>query len=83
MALEQSTLHPIYPHPFNHREGLSSSDLIVQLFNFETRLAFGLMLEGGRNSSRKRVSFAERQQIIDWIIETVQQRGLVDKDAKR
>ena len=83
MAPAQSTLHPTFHHPFNHGEGLSSSDLIVQPFNFETRLAFGLMLEGSRNSSRERVSLAERQQMIDWITETVQQRGLVEKDAKR
>ncbi len=65
MAPAQSTLHPTFLHPFNHREGSSSSDLIVQPFNFETRLAFDLMLEGSRNSSRERVSLAKQQQIID------------------
>ena len=37
MAPVQSTLHPTRPHPFNHGEG-SSSDLVVQPFNLETRL---------------------------------------------
>ncbi len=83
MAPAQSTLHPTRPHPFNHGEGSSSSDLVVQPFNLETRLAFGLMLEGSRNSSRESVSLAERQQMIDWVTERVQQRGLVEKDAKR
>ena len=83
MAPAQSTLHPTRPHPFNYGEGSSSSDLVVQPFNLETRLAFGLMLEGSRNSSREHVSLAERQQMIDWVTETVQQRGLVEKDAKR
>ncbi len=83
MALAQSTLHPTFLYPFHYWEGLSSSDPIVQLFNFKTRLAFGLMLEGSRNSSRERVSLAERQQMIEWITETVQQKGLVEKDAKQ
>ena len=83
MAPAQSTLHPICPHPFNHGEGLSFSDLVVQPFNLETRLAFGLMFEGSRNSGCKRVSVAERQQMINWVTETVQQKGLVEKDAKR
>lgn len=41
------------------------------------------MLEGSRNSNRERVSLAERQQMIDWITETVQQRGLVEKESRR
>ncbi len=65
MAPAQSTLHPTFPHASNHGEGSSLSDLIVQPFTFETRLAFGLMVEGSRNSSRERVSLAERQQMID------------------
>ncbi len=71
MAPAQSTLYPTFSHPFNHEKGSSSSDLIVQPFNFETRLAFGLMLEGSRNSSRERLSLAEWQQMIDWITEIV------------
>lgn len=83
MAPAQSTLRPIFPPPFNDGEGSSSSDLFVQPFNLETRLAFGLMLEGSRTSSRERVSLAERQKMIDWITETVQQRGLIEKESKR
>ncbi len=60
MAPAQSTLHSTFPHSLNHGEGLSSSDLIVQLFNFKIRFAFGLMLQGSRNSSRESVSLAER-----------------------
>ncbi len=75
MAPAQLTLYPTRPYPFNHREDSSSSHLVVELFNLETRHAFGLMLEGSRNSSRKRISLAERQQMIDWVTETVQQRG--------
>lgn len=83
MAPVQSTLHLTRPHPFNDRKASSSSHLVVEPLNLETRLAFGLMLEGSRNSSRERVSLAERQQMIDWVTETVQQRGLLEKDGKR
>ncbi len=41
------------------------------------------MLEESRNSSRECVSLAKQQQMIDWIMKIVQQRGLVEKDAKR
>ena len=75
-------LHPIRPYPFNHAEGLSFSDLIVQPFYLETRFVFGLMLERSRNSSCKYISLAKYQQMIDWVTETVQQRELIKKDTK-
>ena len=83
MVPAPSTLYSTCSHLFNYGEGSSSSHLVFEPFNLETRLAFGLMLEGSRNSSRERVSLAERQQMIDWVTETVQQRGLLVKDAKR
>ena len=39
------------------------------------------MPERSRTSSRERVSLAERQQMVDWITETVLQRGLFEKKS--
>lgn len=63
MAPAQSTLRPISPNINN--TSFSSSSIQIILFNNETRIAFGLMLERSRDSSRKRLSLAEPQQIID------------------
>lgn len=68
---------------FNNWESLSSFNLIVQLFNLETWLAFGLMLERSKTSSQKRGSFIERQQMIDWITKTVQQKGFIEKESRQ
>lgn len=81
MAPAQSTLRP----PFSNINNTSSSSSVLQIipFNNETRIAFGLMLEGSRDSSREQLSLAERQQMIDWITDTRPRRALTDREAKR
>ena len=49
----------------------------------ETPVTFCLILAGSRTSSRERLSLAERQQMIDWMTDTGQQRGLTEKEAKQ
>lgn len=81
MAPAQSTPRPT-SLPFPNTDNASSSSVpLILPFNNETRVAFGLMLEGSITSSRERLSLAERQQMIDWITETGQQRGLTEKEA--
>ena len=80
-APAQSTLRPISPN-INNTSSSSSSIQIIP-FNNETRITFGLMLEGSRDSSREHLSIAERQQMIDWIIDTVPRRPLTEREAKR
>ena len=81
IAPAQSTLHPISPN-INNTSSFSSSSQIIPFSN-ETQIAFGLMLEGSRDSSRDRLSFAEHQQMIDWIIDAVPRKALTERKAKR
>ena len=55
----------------------------IETFNSDAKTQFGLMLEATKTSSRERITITERQQMIDWLLETVPSRGLGDKEAKR
>ena len=52
--------------PFNIpvRNPPSSSLAPIKAFNEQAKIAFGLMLENTRETSRERISFGQRQHII-------------------
>lgn len=65
---------------------LSSSSLtpVIEPFNQEARIAFGMMLEAHRETSREQISIIEHQQTINWLSEEVPSRGgPTEKEAKR
>lgn len=83
MARAQPTLRPA-SSPFPEINNTSSSSSVPQIvpFNNETRVAFGLMLEGSRATSQERLSLAERKQMLDWITDAGPRKALTDKEAK-
>lgn len=65
---------------------LPSSSLtpVIEPFNQEARIAFGMMLEAHRETSRERGSIIGYQQMINWLSEEISSRGgLTEKEAKR
>ena len=61
---------------------LSLSFVPIEAFNGQAEIVFGLMLETNRETSRKRISLRQRQQIIGWLMELLPQRGVSEKNPK-
>ncbi len=62
----------------------SSSTPVIEPFNQEARIAFGMMLEAHRKTSRERASIIEYQQMVHWLSEEIPSRGgQTEKEAKR
>lgn len=61
----------------------SSSLAPTAAFNEQAKIAFGLMLENTQETSRERISFGKRQQMIGWLTELLPQRGISEKVVKR
>ena len=80
MAPAQSTLRPA-SLPFLDINNTSFSSSVPQTlpFNNETWVAFGLMLERSRASSRERLLLARRQQVLGWVAGAGPRKGLPTK----
>ncbi len=67
--------------PFTNTSSLSFAP--IEVFNEQTKIAFGFLLETTRETNREQISLGQCQKMIRLLMELLPQRGVSEKDAKR